>query len=493
MQDRAVSAVRRGLRLPRLALPAKLLVSYLVVVALGAVPTYFYVRNELQADLLDLAARDLETATRRAAASLMPFDERTIVARARGIAGVVPHRVTLIAPSGEVLFESETLVRTNHLDRPEVGRALELRPLVDVATAQRTSDSTGRETIYAATRIVPDGPVLRLSTPVAPVADAARALKRFARNGMAVAVSAALLFSLLSALLFVRPLQRVVETARAFGAGDLAARAQVPRDDEVGDVARALDQMAVDLRRRLANAGSGDAVLAQLVDAIPVPCVVVEASGDLLALNGPARRALVIEGTSARRRIQELTQHGRFRRALEEAEADGDPEPCVLPLGDGARFEGIVHVLKRPGNAPLTVLLGHEPPPDAATTLPPVTAVNAVAFDAVLQEARERAGPSLAESGVVVEVNDTPGVLVADIDGRLARAVALAFEGCARTVRGRGDLVGVSVHVEPTRVRLTLDAGADAGFVDGVKPLVGPLGGDVEVAEKEVRLWLPRA
>jgi HAMP domain-containing protein len=493
MQQRATPATRRRPRLPRLALPTKLFVSYLVVVALGAVPTFLYVRQQLQGELVELAQAQLHTATARAANSLMPYDERRVLERVRVIAGVVPHRVTLIAPTGDLLFESEALTHANHAARPEVKAAFAGRPLVDVFDARRVSESTGDDTIYAATRLVPDGPVLRLASPIAPIVEAADALKRFARNVQAIAISAAIGFSLLAAVLFVRPLQRVVATARAFGNGDLSARAQVHRDDEVGDVSRALDQMAVDLRRRLANAGSGDAVVAQLVDAIPVPCVVVEASGDLLSLNGPARRALGIDSGSARRRIQELTQQGRFRRALDEAEADGDPEPCVLPLPDGSRFEGIVHVLKRPGAAPLIVLLGHDAPADGATTLPPVSSVSALPFDAVLAEARERARGALQAAGVAVEVDDSPGVLVADVGGRLGRAIALAFEGCARTVAGKGDIIGVVVHVEPTRVRLTFDAGVDDGLVDAVKPLVAPLGGDVAVGGKEVRLWLPRA
>jgi HAMP domain-containing protein len=493
MQQRAQPTKRRGPRLPRLALPTKLFISYLVVVALGAVPTFLYVRQQLQGELVDLAVVQLRTATARAANSLMPYDDRAIRDRVRTVSGVVPHRVTLVSPTGDLLFESEALTHDNHGDRPEVQAALAGRPLVDVFDARRVSETTGADTIYAATRLVPGGPVLRLASPIASVVEAADALKRFARNVQAIAISAAIGFSLLAAVLFVRPLQRVVATARAYGEGDLSARAQVYRDDEVGDVARALDQMAVDLRRRLADAGSGDAVVAQLVDAISVPCVVIEAGGDLLALNGAARRTLGIDSGSARRRIQEITEHGRFRRALEEAEADGDPEPCVLPLSDNARFEGIVHVLKRPGAPPLVALLGHEPPPDGATTLPPLSAVAAIAFDTVLGEARERARAALQQAGVAVEVDDSPGVLVADVDGRLGRAIALAFEGCARGVAGKGDILGVAVHVEPTRVRLTLDTGVDDGLTDAIKPLIAPLGGDVAVGEKEVRLWLPRA
>ena len=41
-----------------------------------------------------------------------------------------------------------------------------------------------------------------------------------------------------------RPLDQLAAAARRFGAGDTAARAQLVRDDEVGDVGRAFDEMA---------------------------------------------------------------------------------------------------------------------------------------------------------------------------------------------------------------------------------------------------------
>lgn len=479
--------------LPRVPLPAKLLISYLVVVATAAVPTFIYVRSALQADLLELAEDRLREGTRRAASGLMPFEERELVDRTRQISSVLLQRITLVSATGELLFDSESLSRENHADRPEIRAALAGRPLLDVAVFRRASTSTGRETVYAATRLIDGGPVLRLADHVDDVVSAAADLKGFARNVAAIAITLAIALSLLAAVLVMRPLQRVAQTARLLASGDLTASAGIKTNDEVGDASRALDQMAVDLRRRLANAGSGDAVLAQLVDALPVPCVIIEPSGEPLALNGPARRALRLEGTSARRRVQQVASSGRFRRAVAEAEADGDPEPCVIVGDGGLRFEGTVHVLKRPGAPPLTVLLGHEAPEDVASTLPSAGVVEPRSFVDVVQDARERSRTVLQESHVMVELDDEPGVLLADVDGRLGRTLALVFEGCAKALAGKGDVLAVDVHVEPTRVRLVLDVIPGEGFVEAIRPVICPLGGDVTVSESEVRLWLPRA
>jgi signal transduction histidine kinase len=48
-------------------------------------------------------------------------------------------------------------------------------------------------------------------------------------------------------------LERVTHTARALGEGDLSARTGLTRSDEVGDLARAIDDMAARLERLVAN------------------------------------------------------------------------------------------------------------------------------------------------------------------------------------------------------------------------------------------------
>ena len=74
----------------------------------------------------------------------------------------------------------------------------------------------------------------------------------------------------------------------------------------------------------------------------------------------------------------------------------------------------------------------------------------------------------------ILVVDDEPGVMLADVDGRLGRALALVFEGCAKALAGKGDVLAVDVHVEPTRVRLAVDAIPGEGFVEAIlTPIAG--------------------
>lgn len=78
-------------------------------------------------------------------------------------------------------------------------------------------------------------------------------------------VAGRLLLGLLGVLLFIgtlsiplaravaRPLERLTATARALGGGDLSARTGLLRSDEIGELARAMDEMAARLERILAH------------------------------------------------------------------------------------------------------------------------------------------------------------------------------------------------------------------------------------------------
>lgn len=486
----------RRRRLPRVPLPAKLLVSYLLLLAVVAVPNFLYVRARLENNLVAEAEADLKDVAQRTAAVLSPLPADARLQLVRDLARMTGDRITLVGPAGGVRFDShvtDSAALPSHADRPEIKGAITR----GAAVARRPSETTGVETVYAAARLTvgPEGVgAVRVARPLAEVRASTDELTTFSRNLQAAAISIALLLSLVAAIQFLRPLQRVIAAAKALGAGDLAARSGVASDDEVGDAGRAIDAMAVEIRRRLANAGSGDAVLAQLVDALPVPCVIFEVTGEVLALNGAARAAFRIEGPHASRRLKELTASARFERALEAAEGDGEPEPLDVEIAEEVRVRSTVHVLKRPGTAPLYVLLGRVAPAAEATTLPPFEAVRPRSFADVLHEARDDVAAAMSKSGVGLEVNEEPTVLVVDVGHRVPRALAECLRAGAQAVEGRSGTLCVDVQVSQTQVKVALETGVDAEAIARINPLLEPLGGSVQVdGQRATTLWIPRA
>jgi hypothetical protein len=115
-------------RLPRIPLPLKLFLSYLLVVSFGAVPTFVYLRARLQQELLGQTTVRLTEEARRLARDLgtraAPAER---LDRVQSLAGLLIDRVTYLSPTGEVLFDStvsDPAKLPNHLGRPEVQAAL---------------------------------------------------------------------------------------------------------------------------------------------------------------------------------------------------------------------------------------------------------------------------------------------------------------------------------------------------------------------------------
>lgn len=495
----------------RLPLPLKVFVSYLALVAVGAVPTFFYLRQELSEQLIRESATRLSERGRRMARLLHQVPVERRLAELERLAALTPERLTLIAPNGEVLFDThaDRAELRSHADRPEViqARSLEetpvpgtvpsMSPRPGVGVARRVSDTTGIDMLYVAVRLpgepATDQPVLRVARRVDTLFAVTDETARFLGSAQAVAISLAIGLSLLAALVLGRPLVRLRTVAEKLASGDFAAQAEVKSNDEIGDLGRALSALAAEMRRRMATSGAGEAMLVQLVDVLDTPVVVFHVDGDVIALNGAARQLLAVEGPGAGQRIRDMFDDAAFQAALQQAEEEGAPEPVVLRASDGVQTSVRVFVLKRPGTAPLGLMLG--PSEEVGTAiLPPVEAVSSRSLGELLGEIRDEAERALSDAGIELDApRDLPGVQVADAEGRLAAALLATLTGCVPAFGGRPGTLSLGVEVEDTRVAVALDAAPSVDVVARVRPLVEPLGGTLDVASGEARLWLPRA
>jgi signal transduction histidine kinase len=102
-----------------------------------------------------------------------------------------------------------------------------------------------------------------------------------------VGVVVLLVGSVLIARWLVRPIQQLSETARALGAGDLAARSGLNRSDELGQLARRMDEMGARIERMVATERE---LLANVAHELRTPLSRISVALDL-AGEGNAERA----------------------------------------------------------------------------------------------------------------------------------------------------------------------------------------------------------
>jgi signal transduction histidine kinase len=272
-----------------LSLTQRLIVGSLLVCGVFVVLTVASLDWRLRNRLHEASTTELLREARLVGAQWRPGLDPDSLADAAGTA--LAHRVTLIAPDGKVLGDSEfdepALSRLeNHASRAEVSAALQS----DSGSSIRDSPSAGDEELYAAVR-TPIG-VARVSLPTLAQETI---VNRLQRDVLVVSLGATLLALALAALFarsVTRPVLELRDDAKAIAAGDLERRPGLNVSGEVGELAMAFHQLAEQLSTRLRALEADDALLRGLMDSLNEGAVAIDARRQVVHVNAQARRLL---------------------------------------------------------------------------------------------------------------------------------------------------------------------------------------------------------
>ena len=327
----------RGLRgRTLLAVFAVSAVALLLAAVLIAVP--------MRAQLIQAIERNLIAETRLAAALLQERRTDGSVAaldrEADQIGGFTAARVTFIAADGHVVGDSaEDLAALERLDnhgaRPEVVAARQ----TGMGIVRRFSATVGTDLLYVALAVAhPHVQIVRLALPLTDVDAQFRAVRRSLLAALAAALGCALGLAWLSSVLLARRVDAIAAVARRYAAGDFSAPARDQGGDELGTVARVLDDTARELGRRMTELSQDrarmEAILAGMLEGV----IVVNADGLIILANEAARRLAQFDGIAAGRHYGEVVRHPDIGAMLGRALNGQTPDGIEFsPLRDSSR------------------------------------------------------------------------------------------------------------------------------------------------------------
>jgi two-component system, OmpR family, phosphate regulon sensor histidine kinase PhoR len=290
----------------------------------------------LAADLLSRAAPAALPGTDNTREMIAQFDPE-----ADRIGELVGARVTFIARDGRVFGDSAEAASAvaameNHASRPEVIEARER----GLGTARRHSDTIKVDMLYVAVPVV--HPAIAFVRVALPLSDIRQQLE-----STLVATGAALGIALLSALAIGwffssrigHRVRAVAGVANRYRAGDLSPGRIDYGEDELGAVARALDESVQVVGRQLAEQARDrsrmEAILAGMIEGV----IVVDPQGRLQLVNQAAKRMLKLdEDLPPGRHYLESIRHPAIAELVAAALAGRTPDALQMsPPRDSSR------------------------------------------------------------------------------------------------------------------------------------------------------------
>ncbi len=276
----------------RIAIPYLLL----FVVAMGGLSLYLsdLVRESHLTDLREKLTAEARLIGDALGATVEWTDSGDVFdGHAHHYADLLDARVTFIGVEGLVLGDShaDRIQMDNHLRRPEVQGAL----ASGQGSSTRFSRTMGYEMMYAAVPVVAEEEMLgfvRVALPVSQVEAHVARLRRVTLLAGVIAVLGAGLLAIVIAERIARPVRRLTQVVRRMSAGDLGARLLPARDDEIGELTRSFNQMAIRLRQSIDSLTEQQNRLSAVLENMADGVVITDGQGVVRLVNPAAAACL---------------------------------------------------------------------------------------------------------------------------------------------------------------------------------------------------------
>ena len=282
---------------------------------------------------------------------------------AASIGREIKSRVTIIAASGEVVGDSEVPTRQlatldNHAGRPEVRDAL----VHGRGFSVRYSETLRTDMLYVAVPFrfsASDNAVLRLALPLSSMEAAKDELHAVLGWTLSLAAILLIFSSYLLDRVSTRSLQAVSAIASRIGKGELGTRVPVEKGSEVGELASALNEMALRTEEQLERISAEKNRLGTILHGMGEGIMVTDPNGIITLVNPAFKGLFAIQDEVEGKQLIDISRHPALHESfrdvislrderVEEMQLRSPKEKIVLthwvPLLENDVLQGVVAV-----------------------------------------------------------------------------------------------------------------------------------------------------
>lgn len=298
-------SVKRSFRL-------RLILSYVFVVAISFSLIAFFIDRGLE----DRSFQDIKSAlvsqnylieNQIPRGSFKNSDTAYFDSLAKELGPKIKCRITFINAQGKVLADSDysqadVLAMDNHISRPEVLQALTRGTGID----KRYSYTKKSDMFYVAIAAKDGGQavgIVRLALPALAIDKTLFSIKKIIFTGLILAVILALIFGFIFTKLIFKPLNRLIDISRRISQDDFSQRIRQHGEDEIGELAEAINKMAQGIEDKIKEVSMQNQHLKAIFNSMIEGVIVIDKSGRIVSINGTIEKIFDISRKNAENKI----------------------------------------------------------------------------------------------------------------------------------------------------------------------------------------------
>lgn len=334
----------------------RIAILYAGLILLAMLGIGLYLSNFMRVTYIDNLKSSLTTEARMVGDVVQPLltggadNPDPVDQAAKQWAKILGARVTIIAPDGVVLGESDQdrAQMSNHSDRPEVIAALAQGQGYSI----RFSQTVGYNMLYAAVRLNTRD-IVRVAVPLNRVQASVTHLQRilYAATFLVTVLAIGLAFWIAGRT--SRPIRELTEAARRMTAGEIASQTTVTSSDEVGQLAHTFNSMSSQLAEQFGTLKTEKAKLISVLEKMNDGVVIVDQQGIIHLINRAAEKMFgVTQGMATGKPLVEVIRHHQPFELWQQSLKSGVTEQATIDLAKRYYLHGFAMPMGQalPGN-----------------------------------------------------------------------------------------------------------------------------------------------
>lgn len=267
-------------------------------------------------------------------------------------------RITIINKDGVVLGDSKEDPATmeNHANRPEVQESLS----EGTGSSIRYSETLGYEMMYVAVPITTNGEiegVARVSLPLTEIDKSLEQLNGIIIIGAVIAAVIAILLAFQILRVTTQPIKSLTQLSQRIAKGELDQEIQITSSDEVGELAKAFNQMTARLKDMIALITNERDRMATILSTMGDAIFIVDNSSRITTMNKAAERIFQISEEKAKgRTFIEVVRDHELNKVLQRCQSTKEQQSGFVELKPQKQFLGIA-ATPLPGEANCLILI----------------------------------------------------------------------------------------------------------------------------------------